>query len=53
LSVFARWETDARPRLHLEGPQGFIDERMEINDADTVIGIFWKHQSGERGLCYK
>jgi Domain of unknown function (DUF4062) len=37
-----RWETDARPGLHLEGPQGLIDERMEIDDADVVIGIFWK-----------
>jgi NB-ARC domain len=41
LSVW-RWETDARPGLHLEGPQGLIDERMEIDDADVVIGIFWK-----------
>ena len=37
-----RWETDARPGRHLEGPQGLIDERMEIGDADVVIGIFWK-----------
>jgi tetratricopeptide (TPR) repeat protein len=41
LSVW-RWETDARPGLHLEGPQGLIDERMEIADADVVVGIFWK-----------
>lgn len=41
LSVW-RWETDARPGLHLEGPQGLIDERMAIGDADVVIGIFWK-----------
>ena len=37
-----RWETDARPGLHLEGPQGLIDERMQISDADLVVGIFWK-----------
>ena len=37
-----RWETDARPGLHLEGPQGLIDERMQIADADIVVGIFWK-----------
>ena len=37
-----RWETDARPGLHLDGPQGLIDERMEIQEADIVIGIFWK-----------
>src|SRR5450755_4147349 len=41
LSVW-RWETDARPGLHLEGPQGLIDERMQIADSDVVIGIFWK-----------
>jgi hypothetical protein len=40
LSVW-RWETDARPGLHLKGPQGLIDERMRIGDADIVIGIFW------------
>ncbi|MGO9957639.1 MAG: hypothetical protein ACLP50_16985, partial [Solirubrobacteraceae bacterium] len=37
-----RWETDARPGLHLEGPQGLIDERMEIAESDVVVGIFWK-----------
>jgi hypothetical protein len=26
----------------LEGPQGLIDERMKIDEADVVIGIFWK-----------
>jgi tetratricopeptide (TPR) repeat protein len=41
LSVW-RWETDARPGLHLEGPQGLIDERMQIADSDVVVGIFWK-----------
>ena len=37
-----KWETDAYPGLHLEGPQGAIDEQMQIGDADIVIGIFWK-----------
>jgi hypothetical protein len=37
-----RWETDARPGLHLEGPQGLIDEEMKIEDADVVVGVFWK-----------
>jgi hypothetical protein len=36
-----RWETDAHPGLHLEGPQGLIDAAMAIEDADVVIGIFW------------
>jgi len=37
-----RWEMEARPGLHLEGPQGLIDELMEIQDADVVVGVFWK-----------
>lgn len=37
-----RWETDAHPGLHLEGPQGLIDDAMRIEDADVVVGIFWK-----------
>jgi WD40 repeat protein len=37
-----RWETDAHPGLHAEGPQGLIDDVMRIDDADVVIGIFWK-----------
>jgi tetratricopeptide (TPR) repeat protein len=36
-----RWETDARAGLHLDGPQGLIDELMSIQDADLVIGVFW------------
>jgi len=36
-----RWETDAHPGLHLEGPQGLIDDAMQIDDADVVVGIFW------------
>jgi hypothetical protein len=47
-----RWETDASPGLHLLGPQGKIDELMQIEAADIVVGIFWKrfgtptHESG-------
>jgi hypothetical protein len=37
-----RWETDARSGMHIAGPQGLIDERMEIADSDIAIGIFWK-----------
>lgn len=40
--VLWRWETDARPGLHREGPQGLIDELMDMPSADIVIGIFWK-----------
>ncbi len=37
-----RWETDTRSGMHIAGPQGLIDERMQIADADIAIGIFWK-----------
>ncbi len=37
-----RWETDARSGMHIAGPQGLIDERMQIGDSDIAIGIFWK-----------
>jgi len=40
LSLF-RWEDDAAPGLHLEGPQGLLDSAMDIPGADVVIGIFW------------
>lgn len=36
-----RWESDAHPGLHMEGPQGLIDDAMQIADADVVVGIFW------------
>jgi hypothetical protein len=37
-----RWEIDAGPRMHMEGPQGLIDELMKIREADVVVGVFWK-----------
>jgi len=37
-----RWETDVYPQLHIEGPQGAIDETFKIHDSDVVVGIFWK-----------
>jgi DNA-binding NarL/FixJ family response regulator len=38
----SRWETDAYPTFHSEGPQGAIDEILRIEDCDILIGIFWK-----------
>ena len=38
----ARWETDAYPGFHLDGPQGLIDPILRIEDCDLVVGIFWK-----------
>jgi tetratricopeptide (TPR) repeat protein len=37
-----RWESDARPGMHLESPQGLIDELMDIRDADVVVGVLWR-----------
>lgn len=37
-----RWETDAYPGFHAKGAQGQIDEIMQIEEADIVIGIFWE-----------
>ena len=39
---FYRWETDAYPGFHPEGPQGLIDPILRIDDCDLLIGIFWK-----------
>ena len=40
LQVF-HWEPDTYPAFHLLGPQGAIDERMNLHDADLVVGVFW------------
>ena len=37
-----RWESEARAGMHVEGPQGLIDELMDIQDADVVVGVFWR-----------
>lgn len=37
-----RWETQAFPGFHVDGPQGLIDEVLGIEDCDVLIGIFWK-----------
>src|SRR5260221_7859526 len=37
----SRWELDAFPGFHVEGPQGIIDLVLNIEDCDLFIGIFW------------
>ena len=37
-----RWETDAYPGFHPDGPQGLIDPILRIEECDVLIGIFWK-----------
>ena len=36
-----RWETDTYPAFHLKGLQGHIDETLQIDNCDIMIGIFW------------
>jgi formylglycine-generating enzyme required for sulfatase activity len=37
-----RWETEAYPDVHPDGPQGVIDAVLNISACDILIGIFWK-----------
>lgn len=37
-----RWEVDAYPAFHLEGLQGQIDQALQIDNCDIMVGIFWK-----------
>ena len=37
-----RWETDAHPGFHPEGPQGLLDPILKITDCDLLLGIFWQ-----------
>lgn len=36
------WETDTYPDFHAEGPQGQVDQSMNMETADIVIGVFWQ-----------
>jgi len=38
----SRWEKDAFPGFHPDGPQGLIDPILRIPDCDLLVGIFWK-----------
>lgn len=40
--VVLRWERDAIPGMHRSGPQGRIDEALQIPECDFLVGIFWK-----------
>ncbi|OQZ00821.1 MAG: hypothetical protein B6D35_05245 [Candidatus Brocadia sp. UTAMX2] len=42
LLELSRWETDAYPGFHADGPQGLIDPILRIEDCDILLGIFWK-----------
>jgi formylglycine-generating enzyme required for sulfatase activity len=37
-----RWETDAYPGFHPQGPQGLIDTVLRIEACDVCIVLFWK-----------
>jgi hypothetical protein len=36
-----RWETDAQPGFHVQGPQEAVDSVLRIEDCDILIAIFW------------
>jgi hypothetical protein len=36
------WRTDAAPGFHRDGPQGVIDDRLRISEADALLGVFWR-----------
>jgi internalin A len=38
----SRWEIDAHPGVHSQGPQAMIDPILNIPECDLLIGIFWK-----------
>jgi len=35
------WENDVYPRFRREGIQAAIDESLQIQDCDIIIGMFW------------
>ena len=37
-----RWETDTYPGFHPQGPQGLVDNALQIPNCDILVGIFWK-----------
>ncbi len=38
----ANWKTDVYPGFHLEGTQAWIDSILKPEQADLVVGVFWK-----------
>src|SRR5687768_14632462 len=36
------WETDAYPGLHIQGSQEHIDENLNIEESDVLVGVFGK-----------
>jgi len=42
LLTATRWEKDAFPGFHREGPQGLIDSILRIPECDIFVGILWK-----------
>jgi hypothetical protein len=38
----SRLETDVYPGFHPEGPQGRVEEDLDIENCEILIGIFWK-----------
>jgi hypothetical protein len=53
-----KYETDAYPGVSAGGPQAVIDSRINIQECDVVIGIFWRRYgtptaSGQSGSVHE
>jgi len=40
--IAGSWEKDSYPGFHVDGPQAIIDQTLNIENCDILIGIFWK-----------
>lgn len=44
------WETDTYPGLSSGGPQAVIEEQIDLDNTDLVIGIFWRRFGTDTGF---
>ena len=44
------WETDTYPGLSPSGPQAVIEEQIDFDNTDLVIGIFWRRFGTDTGF---
>jgi hypothetical protein len=40
--TLSRWKTDVYPAFHHDGPQDHIDKVLKPEQADILLGVFWK-----------
>ncbi len=44
------WETDTYPGISPGGPQAVIEEQIDLENTDLVIGIFWRRFGTDTGF---